>query len=96
MYIALEVNIWTELHDYNSPNYQSVNKSIVIEDCVWIASRSTILPGVRVGRGAVVARGVVVTKNVPPLAIVAGVPAKVIGTRKDCMNYHLGSRVWFR
>lgn len=94
--IAQEVNIWTEQHDYNSPNYQSVNKSVVIEDYVWIASRASILPGVRVGRGAVVACGAVVTKDVPPLAIVAGVPAKVIGARKDCMDYHLGSRAWFR
>ena len=94
--IAQEVNIWTEQHDYNSPVYKSVNKAVVIEDYVWIASRATILPGVCIGRGAVIACGAVVTKDVPPLAIVAGVPAKVIGTRKNCMEYHLGSRAWFR
>lgn len=94
--MAQEVYIWTEQHDYNSPSYKSVNKSVVIEDYVWIASRATILPGVKVGRGAVVACGAVVTKDVPPLAIVAGVPAKTIGQRKDVMDYQLGSRAWFR
>ena len=94
--IAQEVNIWTEQHDYNSPIYKSVNKPVVIEDYVWIASRATILPGVTLGRGTVVACGAVVTKDTPPLSIVAGVPAKIIGTRQDGMEYHLGSRAWFR
>ena len=94
--IATEVNIWTLQHDYNDPMYNAYGKRVIIEDYVWIASRATILPGVTIGRGAVVAAGSVVTKDIPPLAIVAGVPAKIIGNRKDCMNYHLGSRVWFR
>lgn len=94
--IAQEVNIWTEQHDYNSSDYKAVGNKVVIEDYVWLASRSTVLPGVKIGRGAVVACGAVVTKDVPPLAIVAGIPAKVIGTRKDCMNYKLGTRTWFK
>lgn len=51
----------------------------MIENYVWLASRVTVLPGVTIGRGAVVAAGAVVTKDVPPLAIVGGVPAKIIG-----------------
>ncbi len=54
---------------------------VLIEDDVWIGCNATILKGVRIGRGAIVAAGAVVTKNVPPLAIVAGVPACVISTR---------------
>ena len=94
--IAQEVNIWTEQHDYNSPVYASTCAPVIVEDYVWIASRATILPGVTIGRGAVVASCAVVTKDVPPLAIVAGVPAKVIGQRNDCMEYKLGTRTWFR
>lgn len=94
--IAQEVNIWTEQHDYNSPSYKSVDAPVVIEDYVWIASRATVLPGVTIGRGAVVASCAVVTKDVPPLAIVAGVPAKIIGQREDNMSYQLGNRAWFR
>lgn len=87
--IAQEVNIWTMQHDYNDPQYKSIGKPVRIEDYVWIASRATILPGVTIGRGAVVASCAVVTKDVPPLAVVAGVPAKVIGYRKDCLEYQL-------
>jgi maltose O-acetyltransferase len=56
---------------------------VVIEDDVWVGARAMILRGVRVGRGAVVAGGSVVTKSVPPYAIVAGNPAKVIRFRWD-------------
>ena len=89
--IAQEVNIWTEQHDYNDPNFNSVEAPVVIEDYVWIASRATILPGLTIGRGAVIACGAVVTKDVAPLSIVAGVPAKLIGIRKDVFNYKLGT-----
>lgn len=53
-------------------------KSIVVEDDVWIAARAVILPGVRIGKGSVVAAGAVVTKDVPPFTLVGGVPAKII------------------
>lgn len=56
---------------------------IVVEDDVWIGCRATILSGVRIGQGAVVAAGSVVTRDVPPYAIVGGVPAKVIKYRFD-------------
>ncbi len=51
---------------------------ILIENGVWIGANATILPGITIGRGAVVAAGAVVTKNVPPDVIVAGVPARVL------------------
>jgi maltose O-acetyltransferase len=51
---------------------------VVIEDDVWIGARAVILRGVRVGRGAVISAGTVVTKSVPPYAIVAGNPARVV------------------
>lgn len=54
---------------------------IVVDDDVWIGYRATILSGVHIGQGAVVAAGAVVTKDVPPYAIVGGVPAKVIKYR---------------
>lgn len=81
--IAQEVNIWTEKHDYNSLSYSSIGAEVVIEDYVWISSRATMLPGVKIGRGAAVASCAVVTKDVSPIAIVAGVHAKIIGWRED-------------
>jgi acetyltransferase-like isoleucine patch superfamily enzyme len=59
-----------------------VFKTITIEDDVWIAAHCTILSGVTLGKGSVIAAGAVVTKDVPPYAIVAGVPAKVVSNRK--------------
>ncbi len=56
---------------------------IYIEDDVWIGGHAVILPGTRIGRGAVVAAGAVVTKDVRPYEVVAGVPAKKIGERKN-------------
>jgi maltose O-acetyltransferase len=57
-----------------------VPQPIVIEDGCWIGARATILPGVTVGRGSVVAAGAVVTADVPPNTLVGGVPAKPIKT----------------
>lgn len=54
---------------------------IVVEDDVWIGARATILDGVTIGQGAIVAAGAVVAKNVPPYSIVGGCPAKVIRMR---------------
>lgn len=59
------------------------DKGVVIEDDVWIGTRAIILHGVTIGRGAVVAAGAIVVRDVPPYAIVAGVPAQVIKFRWD-------------
>jgi maltose O-acetyltransferase len=60
---------------------------VTIEDDVWIGTRSIILPGITIGRGAVIGAGSVVTKNVPPHAVCAGNPARVIRSRKgDSMS----------
>jgi acetyltransferase-like isoleucine patch superfamily enzyme len=70
-------------HIFDNPNQPFVDQGItaegiVIEDDVWLGSSTVITDGVRVGKGAVVAAGAVVTKDVPPHTVVAGVPAKVI------------------
>ena len=58
-------------------------KPVTIEDDVWITSNCTVLPGVRIGRGAVVGAGSVVTRDVPPYAVVGGAPAKILKWRKE-------------
>jgi len=58
-------------------------RPVVIEDDVWIGHGATVLKGVRIGRGAVVAAGAVVTRNVEPYTVVGGVPARLIGRRGE-------------
>ena len=53
-------------------------KEVVLEDDIWVGANAVILPGVTIGTHAVVAAGAIVTKDVPPHSLVAGVPAKVI------------------
>jgi len=58
-------------------------KGTIIKDEVWIGGNSSVLDGVTIDKGAVIGAGSVVTKNIPEYAIVAGVPAKIIGFRKN-------------
>lgn len=90
--ISPEVMILGLSHDYNNPTWPLVDAGPVrIEDHVWIGSRALILPGVIVGRGAVVAAGSVVTKDVAPMTVVAGVPARPVAVRKSgATAYELG------
>lgn len=89
--IASDVMIWTSEHDINDPMMNPIEEKVVIEDYVFIGPRAIILPGVTVGRGSVIAAGAVVSKDVPAMKIVGGVPASIIGERKiESLNYKLG------
>ena len=74
-----KVNLITINHGVNPENSSATyGRPIVIEDKVWIGINSTILPGVKIGYGAIVGAGSVVTKDVPAMTIVAGNPARII------------------
>lgn len=79
--IAPEVCILAAGHDYRKRELPDTAESVIIGDYVWIGARSIILQGVTVGEGAVIGAGSVVTKDVPPYSIVAGVPAKLVKKR---------------
>jgi maltose O-acetyltransferase len=68
----------SDYHDVTDFAKPGATNPIVIEDRAWVGARAIVLKGVRIGRGAVVAAGAVVTKDVPPRTLVAGVPAKVV------------------
>lgn len=87
--------VWTMQHQVHDPDFACESAEVVIEDYAWLSCRSVILPGVRIGRGAVVAAGAVVTKDVEPYAIVGGVPAKKIGERSRDLRYELQSCIHF-
>ena len=88
--------IWTAQHKMNDPDFGEESAPVVIEDFAWLSCRTVILPGVKIGKGAVVAAGAVVTKDVEPFAIVAGIPAKKIGERSRDLKYKIksGSHFW--
>lgn len=85
--IAPNVTIISESEPNNSPKLAAIkyvkdklvkDEKVIIENDVWLGASVTILPGVRIGEGAIVGAGAVVTKNVEPYTVVAGIPAKVI------------------
>ncbi len=89
--IASSVMIYNSEHDLSSLDFNAISAPVEIEDYVFIGPRVIIMPGVKIGKGAVVAGGAVVTKDVPEFTIVGGVPAKIIGERKNKNpNYRLG------
>jgi maltose O-acetyltransferase len=95
--IASQVMIYNAQHDIESQDFHAVQQPVRIHDYAFIGPRAIILPGVTIGRGAVVAAGAVVTKNVDEFQIVGGVPAKVIGERQNKnLHYKLGRAAWFR
>ena len=84
-FIAPKVNLVTLNHVMNPFERSStIAKPIKIGNRVWIGIAATIMPGVTVGDNSIIAAGTVVTKDVPPNCIVAGVPAKKI---KELGNY---------
>lgn len=90
--IARGVWIYTLEHDPHDDYYRLRHGDVFIEDYVWLSSRVTILPAITIGRGSVIATGAVVTKNIPPMCIAGGVPAKVIGQRKSALKYTIAFR----
>ncbi len=81
-YVSITDN---DFHDVHRRWQRPPSQPVVIEDHVWIGAKASILKGVRIGRGAIVATAAVVTRDVPAFAIVAGVPAKVVGAvNPDC------------
>jgi len=78
----------TASHDIRDPSWRSFARPIVIEDYAWVATNAIILPGVTIGRGAVVAAGAVVSRDVPPHAVALGNPARLmLDQRRPDLTY---------
>ena len=79
--LAHDVYLAAAGHDVSSPTMAYKNQPIVVKEGTWIDTRVLIAPAITIGPNAVVAAGVVVTKDVPESSIVGGKPAKEIGKR---------------
>lgn len=93
--LGANVHIWTEEHDVNDPFFRvlpSNRQPVIINDYAWVCSDTTLLPGVIIGKGAVVAARACVTKNCEDFGIYAGVPAKKINNRNQKLKYKLNGR----
>lgn len=86
--VSHNVSIMSGSHDCNSVNFRGRFLPIRIDDYVWIGTGAIILQGVTIGKGAVVCAGAVVTKDVDPYDVVAGIPAKTIKQRNKGLDYH--------
>lgn len=95
--IASEVMIYNSEHNIEAEDFSAIIAPVTIDDYVFIGPRAIILPGVKIGKGAVIGAGAIVTKDIPPFAIAGGVPAKIIGERRlKTPVYKLGRARWFR
>lgn len=92
--IGPEATILTLGHDPQSATFEDRGGDVVIGDRAWIGYRALVMPGVTIGEGAVIAACAVVTEDVDPFTIVAGVPAKKIGDRERGLVYHLHYHPW--
>ena len=87
--ITAQTYIFTASHYKDSPIFEAYNLPVIIEDYAWIGARAMILPGVRVGKGAILGGASTATKNISDYAVYAGSPAKQIGNRSDKLDYKL-------
>ena len=89
------VKIVSGSHNYNSRHFDYEAAEIFIEDNVWIGINAIILKGVRIGEGAVIAAGAIVTKDCEPYGVYAGIPAKKVGVRQHNLDYDCTGFAYF-
>lgn len=93
--ISHDTKIYTLGHDINNSKFKSKGANVVIEDDVCVFAGSMIMPGVKIGKGAVVYPGSIVTKDILPYYVVGGNPAIKKGERSKNLSYKLDYNSWF-
>lgn len=94
--ISSDVIILTADHEKDENGKNDRERPVFIEDFAWIGTRAMILPGVTIGKGAKIAAGAIVTKNVPPHTLYGGIPAKFIRNEEDQLCELTFARVYKR
>ena len=91
--LSTNVSIYTEQHDHRDPDFLCISTtgvkpcSVTIDDYVWLGPNVIVLPGVHIGKGAVIGAGAVVTKDILPYTVNVGIPAKTVGERPKDLRY---------
>ena len=93
--ITAETYVFATSHLIDSPTFETVYKPVIIEDHVWIGARAMVLPGVTIGRGAVLGAASVATKDLLPFSVCVGSPAKEVRKRSEAINYTLSYSPYF-
>jgi acetyltransferase-like isoleucine patch superfamily enzyme len=93
--IAHDTKIYTLGHDYNDAAFKTKGKPVRIEDFAVLFSNVLVMPGVTIGKGAVILPGAVVTKDIPEMSIAGGNPAKVIRHRESVHHEKQLYNYWF-
>lgn len=96
--ISSNVSIWTLQHDYRDPEFRCKPEGgkVTIHDRVWLGCNVIVLPGVTIGEGAVCCAGCVVTKDVEPYSVVAGIPAQKVNERPRILTYKFSDKDAYR
>lgn len=94
--IGIDAHIFTAGHILNTPDFRYYEKEVTISNRVWLGDGVKVMPGVHIGEGAVILAGAVVTKDVAPYAIMAGIPCHKIAERTQELTYDSACIDWFR
>lgn len=86
--VASYCKLITGSHDINDSMFKAHFEPIIIEDYAWICTGAMILQGITIGRGSVVCAGAIVTKDVPPMSVVGGAPARIVKEREVEPVFH--------
>ena len=94
--LSTGVSIWTGQHDWRAEDFRYVKAPVAVGDRAWLSTRVIVLPGSTIGEGAVVAAGAVVSGDIPPFVLAAGVPARPVKERPKGLTYRLGGgKAWW-
>lgn len=94
--ITAQTYIISSSHYKDSPDFEAYTKPVVIDDFAWIGARGMIMPGVHVGKGAVLGSASVATKDIPEYCVFVGSPAKEVGKRSKDLKYKLDYSPYFQ
>jgi maltose O-acetyltransferase len=94
--ITAQTYIFTASHMVNDPYFKVFSIAVTIEDYAWIGARAMIMPGITIGKGAILGAASIATKNIPDYEIFVGAPAKKVGERSHDLRYELNYFPFFQ